>query len=217
MPLVFQSDISLQPYNSMAVQVSACALVTVESLSELNEALDYAQAHELEVLVLGEGSNTLFENNYTGLVVLNRIKGIELLEEDADAVSVRVAAGENWHEFVRYSIGQGWFGLENLALIPGLVGAAPMQNIGAYGVEVKDSLISVDYLDIASRESVALSNADCRFAYRESIFKHELAAKVVITSVTFGLSKKPNVNISYPALAAQFDAPPMARFRTCRS
>ena len=170
MSLYIQSNVSLQPFNSMAVQAQAEALVFVSTLDDVNEALDYAQERNMDTLVLGEGSNTLFEADYNGLVLLNCIKGIDIIEQDADSVTVRVAAGEIWHEFVDYSIEQGWFGLENLALIPGLVGAAPMQNIGAYGVEIKDSLLSVDYLDIATRKEHSLSNLECAFAYRESRF-----------------------------------------------
>jgi len=211
MSLYIQSNVSLQPFNSMAVQAQAEALVFVSTLDDVNEALDYAQERNMDTLVLGEGSNTLFEADYNGLVLLNCIKGIDIIEQDADSVTVRVAAGEIWHEFVDYSIEQGWFGLENLALIPGLVGAAPMQNIGAYGVEIKDSLLSVDYLDIATRKEHSLSNLECAFAYRESRFKNDLAGKVVITSITLVLSKKAQVNISYPALASLFEAEPSPR------
>jgi len=157
----------------MAVQANARALACVSSLEELTQALDYAKNQKLSVLVLGEGSNTIFENDYSGLVILNRLKGIELIDQDDNSYTVRVAAGENWHEFVAYSIQQNWFGIENLALIP-----------------------------------LYLNNAECRFSYRESYFKNELAGKVVITAVTFRLAKQAKVNISYPALAACFDEQP---------
>jgi len=154
----------------------------------------------LPVLVLGEGSNTIFVQDYAGLVVLNQLKGIEVVSETADSVTVKVAAGEHWHSFVQHAVASGWYGLENLALIPGLVGAAPIQNIGAYGVEVKDTLSCVDYIDINSRERLSINNTDCAFAYRESCFKQDLAGKVVITHVTFTLSKHACVDVTYPAL-----------------
>jgi len=200
MTIKVQYDASLQPHNSMAVPAKAHALVSISSVCELKQALGYAADNELPVLVLGEGSNTIFESDYGGLVILNRIKGIEVISEDQSSAVIRVAAGENWHKFVEYSISNGWYGLENLALIPGLVGAAPIQNIGAYGVEVKDTLMSVDYIDIASLEGSTRLNEQCDFAYRESCFKNELAGKVIIVSVTFRLLKEPNVDIHYPAL-----------------
>lgn len=208
MPLQIKEQASLQPFNSMAVSAKAMFLVTVSSQEELTQALDYAQSRQLSCLVLGDGSNTIFENDYDGLVILNRLIGIDIISQDSNSVIVKVAAGENWHEFVRHSIEQGWFGFENLALIPGLVGAAPMQNIGAYGVEVKDAIVSVGFIDIASREIKSLTNAQCAFAYRESIFKNKLAGKVIITSVTFQLTKKAKVNISYPTLANLFELEP---------
>jgi len=205
MALEVKKNASLQPFNSMAIPVNALALTTCFSLHELHQALDFARQEQLSVLVLGEGSNTIFENDYQGLVILNRLKGIDIVSQDSSSVTVKVSAGENWHEFVAYSVEKEWYGLENLALIPGLVGAAPMQNIGAYGVEVKDAIVDVDYISIDTRERKTLTNKECHFSYRESIFKNELAGKAIITSVTFCLSKKAILNLSYPALAACFD------------
>jgi len=200
MALKIKENASLQPFNSMAIPVNAKALTTASSLQKLYQALDFARQKQLSILVLGEGSNTVFENDYQGLVVLNRLKGIDLIHQDSSSVTVKVAAGESWHELVAYSIEQGWYGLENLALIPGLVGAAPMQNIGAYGVEVKDTIVHVEYLEISTQEQKSLTNEECCFSYRESVFKNELFGKVIITSVTFCLSRKPVFNLSYPAL-----------------
>jgi len=208
MTINIEHNASLQPYNSMAVPAQAQALVRVSTLDELKQALCFAHQQVLDVLILGEGSNTIFKDNYPGLVILNRIKGIELIKDDSDSVTVRASAGENWHDFVTFTVEQGWYGLENLALIPGLVGAAPMQNIGAYGIEVKDRLLSVDYLDLETEQVVTLQNRECQFAYRESCFKHALAGKSVILSVTFVLSKKTEVELSYPALAQCFKDTP---------
>lgn len=203
-----QIGVSLQPYNTMAVPAVAAYLSRCTSLDQLLSSLDFAREMSLPTLILGEGSNTLFAKDFDGLVILNRLTGIELICEDANSVTIKVAAGENWHEFVRYSLERGWFGLQNLALIPGLVGAAPIQNIGAYGVEVKDSIDAVETLEIASNEIKILSNADCQFSYRDSIFKQALVGKRVITSVTFRLFKSATLKLSYPALANYFENKP---------
>jgi UDP-N-acetylmuramate dehydrogenase len=203
-----QTDVSFQPYNTLAVPAMAAYLTRCTSLDQLLSSLDFATQNGLQTVILGEGSNTVFSKDFNGLVILSRLAGIELVSQDADSFLVKVAAGENWHEFVRYSLEQGWFGLQNLALIPGLVGAAPIQNIGAYGVEVKDTIESVEVVDIASREIKTMSAADCGFAYRDSVFKHRLADKCVIISVSFRLSKLATLNLSYPALAARFNGEP---------
>lgn len=202
---LLQSNVSLASYNTMAIPATAKALLEVHAMDDIVVALKYVQQHAMPLLVLGGGSNTIFRQDYAGLVMLNRLRGIHVLEENAYTVTVRVAAGENWHDFVKYSLTQGWYGLENLALIPGLVGAAPIQNIGAYGVEIKDVLLSLELIDVATGQTASMTNAECDFAYRESRFKHDLADKVIITAVVLRLSKQPNVNIEYPALAQQFD------------
>lgn len=206
MELTVQHDVSLQRYNSMSVPAQAKCLVKVTTVHEAQTALRYASDNGLPILVLGEGSNTLFKDDFQGLVILNRLLGRELISETSDSAVITAGAGENWHQFVAYTLENQLFGLQNLSLIPGLVGAAPMQNIGAYGVEVKDTLVSVDYIDIASGEQQSLSNSECCFGYRDSVFKSSLASKTLVTAVTFRLSKKTNVNLTYPALAAMFDA-----------
>jgi len=203
-----QTGVSLQPYNTLAVPATAAYLTRCTSLDQLLSCLDFATENDLQTLILGEGSNTVFSKDFNGLVVLNRLTGIELVSQDSDSFLVKVAAGENWHEFVRYSLEQGWFGLQNLALIPGLVGAAPIQNIGAYGVEVKDTIDAVEVVDIASKKIKTMSASDCQFAYRDSVFKHHLADQCVIISVTFRLSKSAKPNLSYPALAECFHGEP---------
>lgn len=157
------------------------------------------------MLVLGEGSNTVFSQNYNGLVLLNRLRGIEVLQQNDQSVQLRVASGENWHAFVRHCVDQGWCGLENLALIPGLVGAAPVQNIGAYGVEIKDLIQSVEFIDLTNGDTQILEADQCNFTYRDSIFKHQLLDKIFITAITLKLSKGAQVNISYPALSQYFE------------
>jgi len=205
---LIQTGVSLQPYNTLAVPAQAEFFCRCTSQTQLIDCLNFAKDKALPTMVLGEGSNTVFSNDFDGLVMLNRLTGIELLDEDVDSVKIEVAAGENWHEFVRYSLEKGWFGLENLALIPGLVGAAPIQNIGAYGVEVKGTIDAVNYLDIDSQQAHTLSKSECKFAYRDSIFKQALLGKYVITSVVFRLAKEPSLTLSYPALANYFDRQP---------
>ena len=203
MSLVVHKDKTLQPHNSMAVPAKASHLVSVENIDQLSTALNYARQHQLAPLVLGEGSNTVFSRDYSGLVILNKINGIRIIERHDSFVLVKVGAGESWHEWVLKCVEMGWHGLENLALIPGLVGAAPMQNIGAYGAEIKDCLESVELRTFDHDKLITLSNQQCEFAYRDSIFKHELANRTVITSVTFRLSLNFSPNLEYPALAKQ--------------
>lgn len=200
--------VDLQALNTLAIPAKAAYCASCSSIEQLQSCLAFAHQQSLKIMVLGEGSNTVFTQDYTGLVVLNRLQGISLVGEDQQQVEIRVSAGESWHYFVEHSIQQGWFGLENLALIPGLVGAAPIQNIGAYGVEVKDFISSVEVLDLKSGELRTLTNHDCEFAYRESVFKHKLADKVIVTAVNFKLSKAPSCNLCYPALASELRSEP---------
>ena len=155
----------------------------------------------IDNLVKAFGSNTVVNGNVRGLVILLATRGIRHREEGGDMVTVEVAAGENWHDLVEYCLDRGWFGLENLALIPGSAGAAPIQNIGAYGVELAALLRSVAVVDIASGEHGEMPAAACRLGYRDSIFKHELRGRTVIRAITLGLSRTPRTNLGYPDLA----------------
>lgn len=188
----------------MGVRASASFFVEVHSLNELVEAIDYSRLNELELLVLGGGSNLLFVNDFPGLVIKIGIKGKKVLFESDKEIHLEVGAGENWHDTVLYSISNNWAGLENLSLIPGLVGASPIQNIGAYGVEVKDVLISLKALNLDSLEVEQFSNKECNFGYRDSVFKSEKKGKYVILSVLFKLKKEFEPNINYAALAEYF-------------
>ena len=203
-------DVSLQQYNTLAVPARAAYLSRCTTQEQIIQCVEFAEQKNLHIIVLGEGSNTVFANDVDGLVILNRLSGIELVNDTESQVTVKVAAGENWHDFVKYALGQGWYGLENLALIPGLVGAAPIQNIGAYGVEVKDLIDSVSLIDIESLELNHLSNEDCKFGYRDSVFKTDLRDRCIITDVTFTLAKVPQPVLKYPALANKFKSPPSA-------
>ena len=206
-----QENVALQPYNTLGVSVNARFFCRVVNLVDLKASLVFAKEKQLAVLILGEGSNTVFTKDYDGLVLLNKLSGIELINETDELANIKVSAGENWHDFVDYCLRMKWYGLENLALIPGLVGAAPIQNIGAYGVEVKDTIQSVTYLALATGVQHTIGKFDCQFAYRDSVFKNELNAKTVITSVDFCLSKTPNSQLAYPALAAKLGANPSPR------
>ena len=201
---------SLQPYNTLALQARADALVRVASDKALLAAFSWAAARDLPVVPLGEGSNIVLAGNLDGLVVRQDTRGIEILEQSGDEVSLRVGAGENWHALVQWTLQHELYGLENLALIPGTVGAAPIQNIGAYGVELQSCLWQVHALAIADGQRLTLSKADCEFGYRDSIFKQGLRDKLVITAVDFQLSRVPELHIDYPALAGVLTAPPGA-------
>ena len=199
MSLNIQEHVSLRPYNTLAVDVRARFFVAVNSLGQLREALLWAQQREMSVLVLGGGSNLVLTTDLEMLVIHLQLQGIEILSEDADCARVEVQAGENWHAFVQWSLEQGFSGLENLSLIPGNVGAAPVQNIGAYGVELKDHLESVLVLDRQAEQIQRLTNEQCQFAYRDSLFKRESGQRVIL-SVIFKLPKQAELQLDYGQL-----------------
>lgn len=198
-----QQNISLKPYNTFGIDVKANQFVEINKQSDLKPILE---SNKLPVLILGGGSNLLLTKDYDGLVVKNNIKGIELLEEDNDSVLLKVGAGENWHEFVMYCISNHYCGIENLSLIPGNVGASPMQNIGAYGVEVKDLITKVEAVNLKDFKVREFSNIECAFGYRTSIFKTSEKGNYFISAVTFKLSKTPNLNTSYGAIDGELKA-----------
>jgi UDP-N-acetylmuramate dehydrogenase len=188
---------SLQDYNTFGINAYAQFLAEVPTVDALREINEMPSLQRLPRLILGGGSNVLFTRDFTGLVLLMCLKGIEVVGEDARAVYVRVAAGENWHGFVQWTLQHGLPGLENLSLIPGSVGAAPIQNIGAYGAEVKDFIASVSAFEFASGQILHLQRDDCAFAYRDSIFKHQLRDRVAIVDVTFAFPKQWQPNARY--------------------
>lgn len=199
--LKFEHHVDLFPYNTFHIHARARLLLRVTSVGDLIELTRQKELMTGSVLILGGGSNILMTGDYDGLVVKNEITGIEVLDEDDDHVSVRVGAGEGWHQFVRYCVDHDWGGIENLSLIPGTVGAAPMQNIGAYGVEIRETVISVEAVELATGEVVTFSKAECRFGYRESIFKNEVRGRYFISSVTLRLTRRNHkINASYGSL-----------------
>ena len=192
---------ALKPYNTLALAGWASALVWAGSDHQLLEALAWAAARRLAVIPLGEGSNVVIAGDLDALVLRVDTSGIELLEDEGDSVLLRVAAGENWHRLVQWTLERGFFGLENLALIPGTVGAAPIQNIGAYGVELAPFVRQVHCVTVAGGKPRSIAGTECQFGYRDSIFKHGLQDQLVITAVDLQLSRRPNVQADYPALA----------------
>lgn len=190
-------NISLRPFNTMGLEISARYYCSVEDVDELKEAIQFGKDNNLEILTLGGGSNVLFTNDFDGLIIHNLIKGKVTLQENDEMVHLFIGAGEVWHDLVRFAVRRDWYGIENLALIPGSVGAAPIQNIGAYGAELKDVLVRVHALDVNTLEELSFSNAECQFAYRDSIFKGEKKGELIVFGIEIILSKIPTINIEY--------------------
>lgn len=187
----------LKERHTFGMDVKADRLIEFANEDELKSALTGAVK---PLLFMGGGSNLLFLNNYSGTVLHSVIDNINIVAEDDNSVSVRVGSGVVWDDFVAYCVEKGWWGVENLSLIPGEVGASAVQNIGAYGVEVKDVLQSIEAISVDDLSKRIFTNAECNYAYRDSIFKKSLKGKYVITYVTYRLSKKANPNIGYGAL-----------------
>lgn len=187
--LQFSSAQSLKDYNTFGFDVKAKLFIKINTTQEFQDLLKTKEWKENRYLILGGGSNVLLTDHFHGLVIVNCISGIEIIEEDDQSIVVKCGGGENWHQFVLYTLQQNWGGLENLSLIPGTVGAAPMQNIGAYGVEIKDTFHSLEAVNLHTAEVEVFSDQDCQFGYRESVFKHQYRGQYFISSVTFKLSK----------------------------
>lgn len=198
----FQSNFQLKEYNTFGISAQAKEFVAVSNTDELASVLKTNQ----DIFVLGGGSNMLLTQNIEKLVVHINFKGIEIVKEDENFVWVKAQAGENWHEFVLYCIEHNFGGIENLSLIPGNVGTTPIQNIGAYGVEIKDTFDGCTAMKIDTQNIQSFDKATCNFGYRESIFKNELKNQYIITDVTFKLTKKDHkINTSYGAIDAELE------------
>ncbi len=195
-----QENISLKRFNTFGIEKKARFFIETASIDALREALIWAKENKLPTLILGGGSNILLTADYCGLVIKIEIKGKKLLREDDEFLWIEVGAGEIWHDLVQYAIDQNWAGLENLSLIPGTVGASPMQNIGAYGVEIENVFDSLEALNRSSLEMRTFAKDQCKFGYRESVFKHELKDQFVICSVVFKLRKNPELKVEYGAI-----------------
>ncbi|WP_044173834.1 UDP-N-acetylmuramate dehydrogenase [Flectobacillus major] len=195
-----QENISLQPYNTFGLQATARYFVEVNTLEQLVTVLKDNTFQNLPRLFLGGGSNILLTKDFEGIVIKINLQGIEKQQENELHVWLKAGAGVVWHNFVLHCIAQNWAGVENLSLIPGTVGAAPMQNIGAYGVEIKDVFDELEALNLSTLQIEKFALDDCQFGYRESVFKHIYKNQYVILSVTFRLNKTPNFHIEYGAI-----------------
>lgn len=190
-------DFSLKAYNTFGLEAKAAYFFDYESVHELVNFLAETDLKALPYFFLGQGSNVLFKNNFNGLVLHSRIVGHEIVYEDHDYVHIRVGAGVDWDEFVAYTVENNLGGVENLSLIPGHVGASPVQNIGAYGVEAKDTIDVVEAVNFETGKICKFLNEECEFGYRDSIFKNALKNKYIVTRVTFRLAKKPAYVLGY--------------------
>jgi UDP-N-acetylmuramate dehydrogenase len=183
--------------NTFGVDVKAKYFTSINTINELIELTKTNLFKDLELLILGGGSNILFTKDFDGLVILNNIKGKEIIDQNQQSIFLKIGAGENWHQLVMYCVDNGWGGIENLSLIPGNTGTAPMQNIGAYGVEIKETFIELEALEISSGKIVKFNNSDCEFGYRESVFKNKMKNQYIILNITLELKKNPVLNINY--------------------
>lgn len=196
---------NIKSLNTLGLNVNALFYAQPETSQELKALLLNKEYRSLDKLIIGSGSNILFKENYNGLIIHPAIKEISIVKSDDNFVYVRAGAGVEWDNFVAWCTNRGWGGVENLSAIPGCVGACPIQNIGAYGSEVKDTIVSVEYMMLSTGEELIIDNASCNFAYRDSIFKKELKFKTAITFVTFKLSLYPQININYADVSKRME------------
>jgi UDP-N-acetylmuramate dehydrogenase len=203
--VVLQENVSLKIYNTFGIDVTSKYFVEVKSLDELQSVLKFSVDSSLSILIVGGGSNILLTKNFDGLVILNSLKGKTVVEQNENQVKVKVASGEGWHDFVMWSLDNNWSGVENLSLIPGSVGAGPMQNIGAYGVELKDVFVELEAVEITTGKVCTFTKEECHFGYRESIFKNVAKNKYFIMSVTFLLNKSDELKTSYGAIKTELE------------
>jgi UDP-N-acetylmuramate dehydrogenase len=198
--MIIYQNTSLKAYNTFGIDAKASEFVEVKTVEEVQALCSNFNLTDRNVLVLGGGSNILLTGDFNGMVIRMAVTGIDIVAEDNEHVWIRAMAGEVWHNLVMYCVDHGYGGIENLSLIPGCVGAAPMQNIGAYGVELKSVFENLSAVEIADGNLVEFQRDECRFGYRESIFKHEAKGKYIIVAVVLKLSKHPVLNTSYGAV-----------------
>ncbi|MBA4850333.1 UDP-N-acetylmuramate dehydrogenase [Emticicia sp. BO119] len=198
--MTIQTNVSLKPYNTFGIDAIAKYFVEASSIEQLQEILQNPEYQGIERLILGGGSNLLLTKDFDGIVIKIAIKGIEKFEEDEQNIWLKVGAGEVWHDLVMYCVNHNYAGVENLSLIPGTVGAAPMQNIGAYGVEIKEVFESLEAIEIKTGKSRIFTKDECQFGYRESIFKHTVKGEYIIVNVNFKLGKTPVYHVEYGAI-----------------
>jgi UDP-N-acetylmuramate dehydrogenase len=198
-----KENVSLLPYNTFGINVNAKYFAEYQSVEELYKLLQSDLLKSNKISHIGRGSNLLFTADYEGIIVHSKIKFIEIIEQDSDNVKIRAGAGVLWDDFVLFCIQNFFYGVENLSLIPGEVGAAAVQNIGAYGAEVKDVIFQVETIDIQTQRAEYFSNDACKYAYRESVFKNELKGQKILTAVIFLLSKQSNFQLNYGNLESE--------------
>jgi UDP-N-acetylmuramate dehydrogenase len=202
--MTIQKNISIKKYNTFGIDVKAKKFIEVNSLEELLEFLNNRPKQEKQLFLLGGGSNMLLTKDIKSTVLHLNIKGIKILKENKHAIYIEVNAGENWHDFVQWSLKNDFGGIENLSLIPGNVGTCPIQNIGAYGVEVKDTIYQVKAIEVSTGKTTVFKNSECEFGYRNSIFKNKVKGEYIITSVVFKLTKtKHQLKYNYGAIQAE--------------
>jgi UDP-N-acetylmuramate dehydrogenase len=200
-----QQNIPLRQYNTLGIDAIARQFAAFNSVDELIKLIEINPIPGKTPLILGGGSNMLFKDHVTGLVLKNEIPGLETVKEDDDHVYVKVGAGTNWHSFVQFCLQNNWAGVENLSLIPGCVGASPMQNIGAYGVEIKEVFEQLEAFHVHDKKVHVFNARDCEFGYRESVFKGKYRNQYIILNVTYRLNKTPKFNTSYGAIEQELE------------
>jgi UDP-N-acetylmuramate dehydrogenase len=208
-------NFSLKSYNSFGIEALARYFVKFSTSDQLEEAFQNfnhtkslsapQNDHHSSPMILGGGSNVLFVKNFDGLILKNEIRGVDLVREDSEHVYVKAGAGENWHQFVLHCLDRNWAGIENLSLIPGNIGATPMQNIGAYGVEIREVFHELEAWHIKERKVVKFGLRECEFGYRESVFKRRYKNQFAILNVTYRLNKHPRFNTSYGAIEQELE------------
>ena len=198
--MFIKNNYPLKQLNTFGIDVKADTFAEFFSAQELSEILSRYETIGLNKYILGGGSNVLFVNDFKGIIIKNSIAGINVINEDKDCIDIEAGAGVIWNEFVKYCIDKNFGGIENLSLIPGTVGAAPIQNIGAYGQEQKETFISLKGISLDNMQRMEFSKKECKFSYRDSVFKNELKNKFVITHVKFRLVKNPSVNLKYESV-----------------
>jgi UDP-N-acetylmuramate dehydrogenase len=203
--MIFQQSVSLKPYNTFGIDATCRYFVELKQRDDVEKWVTMQQQSHDPFFILGGGSNVVFQQWIEKTVVKVSLRGIEIVKEDTEHVWIEAAAGEAWSDFVNYCVDNEWGGVENLSNIPGTVGAAPVQNVGAYGVEAKDVIEAVECIEIATGQWKKLTNAECKFGYRDSIFKQAFKNQYIITAVTFRLTKKPNLQLSYGGISSQLE------------
>jgi UDP-N-acetylmuramate dehydrogenase len=198
--MTVQKNVQLKPFNTFGIEATAKYFVEVSSIEELQKILQNPDYQGIELLILGGGSNLLLTKDFDGLVIKINIKGIEIVKENEENIWIKSGAGVVWHDLVMHCVSKNYAGMENLSLIPGTVGAAPMQNIGAYGIEIKENFEELEAIELVTGKISTFDKQTCNFGYRESIFKHEAKGKYIIVNVTFKLNKKPTFHVEYGAI-----------------